>query len=292
MRRLLAIAAAITLPVLAAHAQTTPAQLRPGQVYEIRREVNSSSTSSDQTDASTTQDIDRIVERVIAVREAGVELEYDEPNDTPGDSRASDWKFPARVLRPPRGPLQLLNAPELERRVERWLRSAGMTREACGHWIFTWNAFRIDCDPQAVIRIVESFTDWPDELRDGALWQRQGSRAPVPLRQERPAPGREVFVARMEIDPEVVRRDRAHSDVVVGEIMRRSVMPETALRAHAAEQISGTITTTFEVDAARTLRRRTTVSQLEVRGADGRSEHRTVTETVERRLVRAEVPGA
>lgn len=137
---------------------------------------------------------------------------------------------------------------------------------------------------------MQAFIGWPDELRDGALWQQEGSRAPAPLRVERPGPGREVFVARMEIDPEAVRRGRAHSDVVAGEILRRGVTPEAAARAHAAEQISGTITTTFEADADGTTRRRTTVTEINVRGQDGNTEHRTIIETVERRLAAARGP--
>jgi hypothetical protein len=293
MLRLVAMVAAAILPTLAAYAQSAPDQPRSGEVYEIRRVVDSSTVSRDEMGSTgSSHDEDTIVERVIAVRDTGVELEYDLPNGTSADDRAREWKFPARLLRPPHGPAQLLNAPELERRLERWLTSAGLPREACGRWYFSWNAFQIDCDPQAVIPILEPFTLWPDELRDGALWQQQGSRAPVALRQERPAPGRETFVARMEIDPEAVRRERVRADIVVAEIMHRSLTPEAALQAHAAERISGTMVTTFEMDTSRHIRRRTTVTELEVRGADGRAEHRTVTETVERRLVRAASPVA
>lgn len=293
MLPLLAVVAAVILPAHPAGAQTPLDQPRAGEIYEIRRVVDSTSTSTEMMGSSgSSHDEDALVERVIAVGDAGVELEYDLPSGTSADERASDWKLPVRVLRPPHGPLQLLNGAELERRVDRWLTGGGMTRQACGHWIFTWNAFQIECDPQAAIPMLESFILWPDELRDGASWQQEGGRAPAALRLERPGPGREIFVARMEIDPEAVRRERIHSDIVVAEIMRRSLTPEAALQAHAAERISGTIVITFEIDAVHHLRRRTTVTELEVRGADRQSEHRTVTETVERRLVRAARPGA
>ena len=283
MLRPLAILAATILPALAARAEPPPSQ--PREVYEIRREANSSSrTSGEMGGSGTTHDVDVLVERVIAVRDDGVELEYDLPADATADDRASDWHFPVRVLRPPHGPLQLLNGPELQARLETWLREAGIPREACGHWIFTWNAFQIDCDPQSAIPAIEQFTLWPDELRDGASWQQPGSRAPVALREEGRASGHTAFVARMEVDPEAVRRDRVHTDIVVAEIMHRPLTPEAARQAHAAEQISGTIVTTFEIDAARNLRRRTTVTELEVRGGAEGAEHRTVTETVERRL--------
>jgi hypothetical protein len=293
MLPLLAVVAAIILPAHPAGAQTPPDQPRSGEVHEIRRVVDSTSTSTGMMGSSgSSHDADALVERVIAVRDGGVELEYDLPDGASADERASDWKFPVRVLRPPHGPLQLLNAAELERRVDRWLTAGEMTRQACGHWIFTWNAFQIECDPQSAIPMLERFLLWPDELRDGASWQQEGSRAPVVLRQQRRPSGGAIFVARMEVDPEAARRERVRSDIVVAEIMHQGLTPEAALQAHAADGITGTIVSTFELDAAHHLQRRTTVTELEVRGADGRGEHRTITETVERRRVRAAGPGA
>lgn len=284
MLRFLAMLAALILPALVARAEEPSDQLRPGEVYAIRREVNSSETSTGLTGTGTTHDVDIVIERVIAVRDAGVELEFDLPRGAPGDEEARDWKFPARVLAPAHGPLQLLNRPELEARLEQWLRAAGMPRQACEHWIFTWNAFQIECDPQSVIRVLQPFILWPDDLRDGAPWQQEGSHASVTLQQERYGSGRTIFVARMEIDPEAVRREHVHADLVLAEIMHRSLTPEAAARARAAEQISGTMTTTFEMASGEHGRLRTTVTEVDTDGPDGRR-HRTVTETVERRLM-------
>jgi hypothetical protein len=189
-----------------------------------------------------------------------------------------------RVLAPPHGPFQLLNGPELETRIEAWLRAAGLPREACGHWYFSWNAFQIECDPQLALQVLEPFALWPDALRDGASWRQEGSRAPVTLREERRASGGTIFVARMEVDPEAVRRERARSDVAVAEIMRRTLTPEAALQARSADHVSGTIVTTFELDARSNARRRTTVTELDMRSPNGQTEHGTVTESVERRL--------
>jgi hypothetical protein len=257
-----------------------------GEVYEIRRVVNSTWAGSGTGSA---HDADIVVERVIAVSDAGEELEFDLPNDPSTDASDRDWKFPARVRRPPTGPLQLLNAPELEQRLNRWLRAARMTRQACGHWIFTWNAFQIECDPQSAVAVLEPFDRWPDDLREGAPYQEAESRAPVQLR-ETPGSGGAAFVARMEVDPEAMRRARARQDVVIAEIMRQSLTYEAALQARSPERISGTITTTFEVEAGRNVRRRTTVTDLDISGGPEPAEHRTINETVERRLVSARAP--
>ena len=81
------------------------------------------------------------------------------------------------------------------------------------------------------------------------------------------------------------RLTSAESDVVVGEIMDKPVSLDAALRERAREIVSGTISVTFETDPAGNVRRRTKVTKLDIKGPDGRSETRTVTETLERRLI-------
>ena len=112
-----------------------------GEEYEISKSYETSQQTSDGSSGSS-RGRDGILERVIGVREGGLELEYDLPKDTTAEDRARSWQFPVRVFRPTNGSMQLLNRPELEARVEGWLRAAGWTRAACGRWIFTWNAIR------------------------------------------------------------------------------------------------------------------------------------------------------
>ena len=82
-----------------------------------------------------------------------------------------------------------------------------------------------------------------------------------------------------------MRGEEAQADVVIGEIMKKPVTLEDALRARSGEQISGTITVTFDSDATGRVRRRTEVTKLEIKGASDQSEVRTTKETVERRLI-------
>ena len=67
-------------------------------------------------------DVTTLVERVIALRDSGVELEFDLPEGTSAEDRTRNWQFPARVLKSSDQPLQLLNGAELEARVQDWLK--------------------------------------------------------------------------------------------------------------------------------------------------------------------------
>ena len=211
-------------------------------------------------------------------------MQYDLPSAATADERARNWQFPARVFKAFDGPAQLLNGPELEARVDGWLKAAGWPRTVCGHWIFTWNAFRIECDPQSVIKTVQSFDLRSAELRDGASYQETEARGSGQLARKA-GPDGAIFAVEMPVDPDAVRRSRAESDVVVGEIMNKPVSLDAALRERAREVVSGTISVEFEVDPAENVRRRTKVTKLDIKGPDGRSETETVTEALERRLI-------
>jgi hypothetical protein len=255
-----------------------------GEEYEISKRYETSQQTSDGSSGSS-RGRDTILERVIGVREGGLELEYDLPKNATAEDRARSWHFPVRVFRPTNGSMQLLNRPELEARVEGWLKAAGWTRAVCGRWIFTWNAFRIECDPQSVIKTVEAFDLRFADLREGAPYQETEARGPGTLTRKAAGPNGATFAVVMEIDPDAVRRARADSDVAVGEIMRKPVTLDAALRERAKESVSGTISVTFDTDSAGYVRWRTKVTKVETKGPDGRSETQTVTETVERRLV-------
>lgn len=279
----MAVAAAFLCPAVAAHGQ--PA-LKKGQEYEIQKSYETSESRSDGG-SSSSHGTDTLLERVIDVRADGIELEFDLPKDATAEERSREWKFPARVFKPSNGALQLLNRPELEARLGRWLEAAKWTRAICGRWIFTWNAFRIDCDPQSVIEVVKSYDLTSADLRDGAPYQDIAGRGPGILARKSAGPDRVTFSTVLEVDPNAVRRARAEGDVVIGEIMQKPVTLDAALRERAKQSISGTISVTYETDAAGIPHRRIKVTKLQIKSPDGTSETETATETVERRLVSA-----
>jgi hypothetical protein len=273
------IAAALLLPAIVARAGALPLAPQVGDTYEItltRDSVGSTGRSHDK---------DVIIERVIGLRADGLELLYDLPNAATADERARVWQFPARVFKPFGGPAQLLNGPELEARVDGWLKAAGWPRTVCGHWIFTWNTFLIECDPQSVIKTVQAFDLRSADLREGAPYQQTEALGSGKLARKAAGPDGAIYAVEMPVDPDAVRRARAESDVVVGEIMNKPVSLDAALRERAKQIVSGTISVAFETDRAGTVYRRTKVTKLDIKGPDAPSETETVTETLERRLI-------
>jgi len=276
--------AALLFAAIVARAGASSPGPHVGDTYEItliKETVQHGSNGS----SGSSHDKDTIIERVIGLRANGLELEYDLPKDATAGDRASNWQFPARVFKPFRGPAQLLNGSELEARVDSWLKAGGLTRAACGHWIFTWNAFRIECDPQSVIKTVEAFDLRSVDLREGAPYQDSDALGPGTLARKTAGQDGATFTVEMPVDPDAVRRARAEADVVAGEILHKPVTLDAALRARSVETVSGTISVAFETDAVGDVRRRTKVTKLDIRGPDGRPETETVTETLERRLI-------
>jgi hypothetical protein len=275
---------ALVLFASVANAGKVPQAPRVGDTHEItlvRRSVQQSSNGSSES----SNDKGTIIERVTGVRMDGLELQYDLPNSATMDERARTWQFPVRVFKPSGGSAQLLNSPELEARLEGWLKAASLSRIACGRWIFTWNAFRIECDPQSVIKTVKSYDFGSAILREGELYQDFEAGSSGRLARKSGGLDGEIFAVEMQVDPNAVRRARAESDVVVGEIMQKRVSLEAALSERMGEVVSGTIAVAIETDSAGNVRSRTKVTKLEIQCLDGSSETQAVTETLERRRI-------
>ncbi|MDG2534297.1 hypothetical protein P6144_11605 [Sphingomonas sp. HITSZ_GF] len=272
MIRVTLLAAALLAPSLAsAQAVGDQAQL----LRTTRTEQRSAGSMSNS------QNSDALVERVVAVTPAGVELEYSLP---PG-SQSAGWTFPLRVLQPPTGPLQLRNRAELEARIDTWLKDARLTRAACGQWIFTWNAFRIDCDPESALTAVQPFAIGSLKPTEGAPYADPQAARPAPLKARPEGKG---FTVELAIDPRIVREELAQADLAVAQINRQKLSLEAARKAHAADQIAGTIKVTIDTDSAGQVRRRTRIATLTL-GKGDQAETRTTTEMVERRPIQQRV---
>lgn len=282
IRRAILVGMALLAAPIGAHAQSATDQV--GDVREIRLSVLSES-SSDDGSSSRSEDRWALIERVVAVHDEGLELEFDLPPGATPEDRARDWQWPARVLKTPDGSLRLLNAAELEARIDTWLVLGGFPREACGHWIFTWNAFKIECDPQSVLDTLRPYDLRLNDIRDGASYAERGGLGPTSLRLESAGPDGSTFIAGTPIDPELVRRERAESDLVVAEIMGEPKAADEAMRARSSEQVTGEIATTLTTDARGRVVRRMTVITLVTTNADGVTERSTSTRTVETRDV-------
>lgn len=267
--------------VLLAPVHGVRAEPKRGDSYELTL-TRDMAQRDNRGGTSSSHDQDTLIEHVVGTRADGLELEYDFPKGATAQQRKSEWHFPARVFKPSHGPMQLLNSVELEARIDGWLQGGGLTRANCGQLIFTWNAFRIDCDPGSVIRMIQKFDLTAFDVREGASYLDANASGPATLAKGSSGP---TLVAEMAVDPEAVRRGRAETDVSVSQLMRKSLTLDEALRERAKDAVSGTISVAFDLGPAGEVRRRTEVTKLEIRRPDGRVENQTITETLERRLI-------
>lgn len=287
MLRSLSLALVLCLTPSAASCQPQRLEDRVGDVYEIHlRSV--SETSSEDGSSSRSQSGNTLIERVEALRDGGVELEFDLPTGATEDERARAWQFPARVFRSSEGALQLLNGAELEARVQAWLQRGGLASEACGRWVFTWTAQKIECDPQSVLSTLASFDLRLNDLRDGAPYREAKASEPGILRMESSGPEGAVFAAKADIDPAGVLQEYAEAAAIVRAMISDPASPvAAALEAKAASrangQISGTIETTLKTDSTGRVTERTRLIQIETTGGKQGAEKRTDTETTTRR---------
>lgn len=250
-------------------------EYRVTKAYETLSETSTGSSGSSSGSNA-------IVERIIGVREDGLEIEYDFPDAASEADRARTWQFPARVYRPKSGPMILLNAPELEARIEAWLQAGGMTREACGKWIFTWTAFRIECDPESVIATLSAFDMRVVDLSDGAPYEDVAAAGPGTIEKIATATDHVTYAVTLKIDSDVMRRAHAENDVVVGEILNEPVTLEEALTIRANEEVSGTIRVTLKAEKLGNVWHRTRVIEMETELTNGEQKSEKTIETVER----------
>lgn len=253
-----------------------------GDVYELRSVEESEFSSASSSGSSESRNV--MIERVIAVRGDGsIELEFDLPKDTSAEDRSRNWRLPIRVLKRPGETLELLDREALAARNRAWLQNWKIPESACGHWVFTWTAFKIECDPEAALASLTAF-DLRPHLSDGALYTEAGILHPVPLQATRLEDGRLVYRAELEMDPEAIRLSRAEQAVAIAEMTGQPPLPlEKALEAASGDSILGKLAITFEVDEQGQVTRCVRVAITEITGANSKQERNVTTTTIERR---------
>ncbi|KQO86860.1 MAG: hypothetical protein ACAH20_15895 [Methylobacteriaceae bacterium] len=288
LTQIVAVTAALLAGPVTAWASDHAAHRIVGDEREIVRRYETSGRNGSSSSNSRGSDV--LLERVVAVRDDGVELEYDLPKNTSAPDRARQWQFPARLFKPSSGPAKLVNADEIDARIDAWIKAAGLTRASCGGWLFTWTMFKIECDPQSIIATVEGIDLRSLRAGEGEPYRDIESRVSGTLTRTQAGPRGETYTALLPIDPDAVRRTRAEGDVAVAQIMDKTLTLDDALRRRARDTISGTIAITLETDAAGTVWRRTRVTTLEAVGSDGTPESSTHTEIVTHRAASEQRP--
>jgi len=227
-----------------------------------------------------TQNSDALLERVVAVTPAGIELEYSLPPGSQGR-----WDFPVRVLRTPDGALKLRNRAEIEARIDTSLKDMNLTRAACASPGSSGREARLNCDPESALHVVSGFDVGPFRPAQGSPYPDPQAARPGRLQAK---PNGKGFTAEMDMDPAGIRELRAQTDVMIAGMQGGKLSLDAARKAHAADKVSGTIRVTLDTDTAGETRRRTRITtQTTTRG--DQTETLTVTEVIERRPIRKQV---
>ena len=251
--------------------------------YAITVVHTSESLSEDGNSSGSSNGHHEYLERVVAVRLDGVERVFDLPREADRKDRLLSWQFPVRVLQATDGTLQILNRAEMVERRDAWLKEAKLPKEACGSWYFTWSAFQVECDPDAILSTLNEIILRPDDLFAGAAFRDPASsdEGRLTLLETR-GPAR-TFKVTVALNPDVIRRENARSDVVVGELTREPVTFETAYRKRAQERVAGTLSVTFDVNSEARCWRRTSKAEYRRQDSKGAVERNTSRQVVARR---------
>lgn len=218
-----------------------------GSTSTITIESSREDKGSDGSSASSF-DSDTLVERVVERRADGMVLDYSLPAEATANEREMTWQLPARILVLADGHRQLLNRADLEQRRDDWLTKAGLPKTACGSWYLTWNAFKVECDPDSALEILKSLNLWLGQLDEGVPYRDPVAIEPVALHRKSSGPTGTVYTTVLTVDPDTIRRQQAEADVVIAQILKKPLTLKDALQAQAKQQISGTIEVTIETD--------------------------------------------
>lgn len=248
------------------------------RTYQVALKTETESHSSDGSRSSSRSN-DVLVERVVSSDDDLLVLEYDLPADITPDERDRTWEFPARVAKRSGQPFALLNEGEIAERNRAWRERAGIGEEYCGTWYFTWNAFKVECDPEAVLETLRPLDFGHAPLRAGDAYTDRVGRESVPLQRTGGGRAPTALTAVMSVDPTVVRKEFEETRSVVAQIVGPSA--SDAARPDL-EDVSGTVTVTFVLDERGRPLSRNRVVETSLLMSDGTSERRTTDQTVSR----------
>jgi len=270
-------------PVRTAFAEAPLLAPKVGDVYKMT--LVTEREHKDPNSSGSSESRNTLIKSVVGIRADGLELVYDLPESATEKERERQWEFPVRVFKPWAGPVQLLNVPELEARVADWLTQFKLPRTACGSTVFTWVAFRIECDPQSVRKTIDRFDMGVSRLYEGAPFQDAAAQGTGKLTQKTIGPEGATFTAEMPLDPDTLRRARAEDDVTFGQMTNNPVTFEQAMAQREKEAVSGVVSVVFEADPAGNIHRRTKITKTNVTNASGEVEATVRTETLKHMLL-------
>lgn len=282
IQRMIRVLVLILLAILSAPAWGQAQDGKVGDQFQITL-FHESESKGENGSSSSSSGGHEYLEQILFVGEDGVERRYDitlEPDD---DRRLINWQFPVRVFEGRDGSMVILNRVELENRRDEWLEAAEIPVESCGTWYFTWNAFQVECDPDAILETIKAITIQPENLIDGAAFNHPAALNPGRLQSAKGDSG--TFSVEMPISADYFHRTHAQSDVVVGEIMREPISFEEAYAKRQSEQITGKIKVVLKANADGQVREQITSIEIVKTEVGGEVESGISTETIKRKRI-------
>lgn len=168
-------------------------------------------------------------------------------DDADGPKRPlAEWQMPIVLRECPGAATVLSNRDEMLARRDAFLAAMNVTAEVCGSHYFTWNVFRIECDPDEAVARLADFDLGSVRLEDGAEYALPDTGMRVPLRRQADGlAGELVFSGSAELDPDYLRTEAAETIMVVAEISGEKVTEDEAAAQIAGRQYSGKSAITF-----------------------------------------------
>lgn len=263
--------ATVVLPN-ASVAQSLPAEDLPGQdlpyavgdVFLLKQSYSRTTTGSKTSKARGRQ---ALQQTVIDISDAGVVFEFDFPADTPTQMREREWKLPVEVLETSSGTFEIANAAELEARRDEWLARAPFDESACGQWLFTWTAMRIDCDIDTALDLIDGYRLPWTNIRPGAMYRKSSSEDAAQLVGDG-----DVIAAQFDLNVDALRDARARTEMVAAQVTGQAELTfEDALARSKDHRIEGSQTVSFTVDDLGIVTSRTDIVESTTTEPDGTS---------------------
>jgi hypothetical protein len=223
-----------------------------------------------------------LIETVVKTTEEGTILHYDWPRDKDGKARSNFWYFLATVLEKPNGDLELRDVETVETRVQAWLDKYGISRKACGYWSHGGGfPFRVDCDPNKVLELIEPFDIRLPDARVGAEYMHPMASKSGKF-EALPAPRNGLTVTLM-VDEEKSRAEEAKFSYLMAQMMGEEKTREQAAAEAQKTGFSGQMTIEFDLDEGGDVFRRTDITSLTISRPKEEPETRKSVFTVERK---------
>ena len=172
----------------------------------------------------------------------------------------AEWQWPVEVENCGNGDRKILNLPAMEARLSSFLAAAEVPQDKCGRYYFTWNVFKVECDPQAILSNIETIDLGSLTLVEGAEYVRSGTPDSTLLRKVTAEDGKTKLKAVFAIDPSQFREETAQSQVIVQELTGEAISYEEALAEAQVIEVAGSTTIEFEIASDRSEITQTTVT--------------------------------